>query len=58
MGQLKSEMIEAEERWNRKAEVEGIRCSLCSQRISYGDREVFFSDKKCAYCTNSMAKDN
>ena len=40
MGQEKSRLIEAEDRWLAKAQAEGLKCSMCSTTIPYGDREV------------------
>ncbi len=58
MGQEKREIEEREEAWNRKAAAEELRCSVCSQRIPYGDREIFFSTSMCGYCAHQAEKDD
>lgn len=57
MSYHEDEQDKAEAAWHRKAEYEGIRCSVCNEVISYGDREQFFSTKMCSYHADKFQND-
>jgi len=38
--------------WQEKAEREDWRCQVCSTRICYGDRHVFFQTRMCGDCAD------
>lgn len=38
----------ASESWSRKARFEDLRCSICTELISYEDRQIYLKTKKCA----------
>ena len=62
MGTLKDELIDTEERWNTKCQIENFRCSSCGIHLQYNDRDTFFSTKSktgeglCSTCVRRMGK--
>lgn len=58
MGREKSQMEAAEAAWDRKAQAESLKCSVCAQRIPYADREVYYSTTMCGYCAHQAEKDD
>jgi hypothetical protein len=52
----KDDIERAERDWDHLAESQGHRCSVCSTRIAYGDREVFFRTKMCGHCAHQSNK--
>ena len=41
MGREKERIEETETAWERIAQVESIRCTVCSHQVHYCDREIF-----------------
>ena len=58
MGREKAKMEEAEAAWDRKAQAQDLRCSICSCVIIYDEREVYFSTGMCGSHAHMMAKDD
>ena len=58
MSLAKRELEEREAAWDRKARAEHLLCSVCSQHITYADREVFFRSKMCGSCAHQSEKDD
>lgn len=58
MGREKAKMEETEAAWNRKAQAEGLRCSVCSQHIIHSERELFFETGMCGYCHHQANKED
>ena len=56
MGTEKDKQLEQEEAWSNKARAEDLRCSVCSLQVPYGDRDIYFKTRMCAYCANREAK--
>jgi hypothetical protein len=57
LGKHKEELEQVRERWHKKADAEGYRCSLCSGTINYDEREQYFSTQMCAYHADVTQKD-
>ncbi|GAB7261925.1 hypothetical protein [Dickeya ananatis] len=58
MGREKAKMEEAEAAWDRKAQAESLRCSVCSQHIIHIERELFFQTGMCSYCQHQASKED
>jgi hypothetical protein len=58
MGRVKDVIMEAEDKWNVKADIEGWRCSICAQIPPHCERETFFETGMCAYCLHKTKKDD
>ncbi|WP_164489455.1 hypothetical protein [Shewanella algae] len=58
MGRQKDAELAKEDAWDRKAQAEGIRCSLCGELIIHCEREVYFRTGMCGYHAHMMAKDD
>ena len=58
MGREKARLEETEEAWNRKAKAESIKCSVCSQHIIHGEREIYFETNMCGYCAHQAQKND
>ena len=62
MGTLKDKLIDIEEKWDTKCQIENLRCSSCGIHPPYDDREIFFSTKSktgaglCNTCAHRMGK--
>lgn len=58
MGREKAKMEAAEAAWDRKAEAEDLRCSICSNLIIHSERDVFYTVGMCGYCAHISTKDD
>lgn len=58
MGREKARLQDVEDAWDRKAQAENLRCSICSQIINYSDSEVYFTVEMCSYCAHIASKDD
>ncbi|MFG7352937.1 hypothetical protein ACGMNB_18370 [Shewanella oncorhynchi] len=58
MGREKAKIEEAESAWDRKAQAEELRCSVCSQHIIHSERELFYEVGMCGYCNHQANKDD
>ncbi len=54
----KSDFEELQSRWEAVADAKGYRCQVCSQRIPYGEQDVFFDTGLCGYCDHVAKKDD
>ena len=59
MGTQKDELIDTEERWLAKCEIEVWKCSRCGGEIPHGEQEIFFRTGKgmCGLCARVTGKD-
>ena len=58
MGREKRQMEETEASWDRKAQAESLRCSVCSQQIIHSERDTYYDKGMCSYCSNQASKDD
>lgn len=58
MGQEKHQRDVTEANWDRKAEAEDIRCSVCKMHVPYGERDVYFATGMCGPCAKQADKDD
>ena len=42
--------------WERKAQIEGLRCRACAMRIPYGNRDVYMRTRMCGHCAHEAQK--
>jgi len=45
-----------EQRWERLAEWKSYRCSRCSHRAIYEERQLYFETGMCSWCFNAAEK--
>ncbi len=60
MGTLKDKLIDTEQKWLAKCDIENWKCLRCGNEIPYGEREIFFRTGKglCGFCAHVVSSDD